>query len=61
MDLEVVILLSDSEDGTAGGERRKTAAVCQCDGEKRTSGIVPENTPKSVDQALAQVHGLMYR
>jgi hypothetical protein len=61
VDLEVVVLLSDSEDGAAGGERRKTAVVCQCDGEKGTSGIVPENTLKSVDQVLSHVHGLMFR
>jgi hypothetical protein len=61
VDLEVVIILSDTEDDTAGGERRKTAAVCQCIREKRTSGIVPEGTAKSFDQVLGQVHGLMFR
>ena len=60
-DLEVVILLSDSEDGTAVGETQKTAAVCQCVGDQRTSGIVPDATAKGVAQVSGQLHGHVCR
>jgi hypothetical protein len=48
--LEVVILLSDSEDGTAAGGPRKNADVCQCVGEKRTSGITSDSDNQSVEE-----------
>lgn len=55
--LDVVIDLSDSEDGTHAGERRKNTAYCQCEGEERWSRILPDGTKKLVQQVHGHVHG----
>ena len=55
--IEVVIVLSDSDNGT--GERRETAAYCQCEGAERGSRIVTDGTKTQVQEVSSHVHGFV--
>ena len=58
---KVVIVLSDSTNGTSGGDTKKSARYCQCGGEKRLKRIVPEATDNRAKQVLVHVHGHVRR
>ena len=58
-DLDAVIVLSDSTEGTEAGERRKSVGYCQCGGQQRRSRIVSEGTANRVQQVRAEVDVLL--
>lgn len=57
--IEVLIVLSDSDNGT--GEGTKPAGYCQCEGAGKGSRIVADGTKLREKEVCGHVHGVVSR